>query len=291
MATATATKNYVSYCDALKGIVSGIDARVFFKDGVVNGDDQGWCDGTITSATLTASGGYTVVFQYDTDDVPASFVITFDSAISEGNSCDPESLAECSLMKKIDAMQAARDIAVNPPVEWGQIEGALSSQVDLIGVLNAKAGLFSPGFTGTPTVPTASTGTNTTQAASAAFTNASIAAHTAAEDCHSWDKTAGITLNAGAGITVTPVRNDSSGVITINGMAGVFSFASGESIKTITNSLANANAVVVVTPFSGLAELGTEFFAQAGAGSITVQRVRADANYSQVQAMQFIMVA
>lgn len=42
--------------------------------------------------------------------------------------------------------------------------------------LNALAPIDSPGFTGTPTVPTAAPGTNTTQAASTAFATAAIAA-------------------------------------------------------------------------------------------------------------------
>lgn len=42
--------------------------------------------------------------------------------------------------------------------------------------LNAKAPLSSPAFTGTPTAPTAATGTNTTQLATTAFVQATIAA-------------------------------------------------------------------------------------------------------------------
>lgn len=42
--------------------------------------------------------------------------------------------------------------------------------------LDAKAPLASPGFTGTPTAPTAAPGTNTTQVATAAFVQAAVAA-------------------------------------------------------------------------------------------------------------------
>ena len=42
--------------------------------------------------------------------------------------------------------------------------------------VNAKAPLASPALTGTPTVPTALPGTNTTQAASTAFVTAAVAA-------------------------------------------------------------------------------------------------------------------
>lgn len=57
---------------------------------------------------------------------------------------------------------------------WGSITGTLSNQTDLIAELALKAPLASPALTGTPTVPTASPGTNTTQAASTAFVQASV---------------------------------------------------------------------------------------------------------------------
>ena len=264
MATATATKNYVSYCDALKGIVAGTNARVFFKNDEVNAANQGWCDGLITSATLTASGGYAVVFEYDTVNVPTGFVVTFDSATLEGNSCDPESLAECSLMKKIDAMQAAQEIAVNPPVQWGEIEGALSSQADLATVFNNKAGLLSPIFTGIPTAPTAATGTNTTQLSTTEFTNASIAAHTAAEDCHSWNKNVGITLNAGANIILHPVIDESGPVVTANALSGraKFTWVSGNPLDGVQSAIQIFNSLC--TPNS----IGVASFAQNPSASV-----------------------
>ena len=58
-------------------------------------------------------------------------------------------------------------------VEIGYVSGvtsAIQPQID------AKAPLASPALTGTPTVPTASPGTNTTQAASTAFVTAAVAA-------------------------------------------------------------------------------------------------------------------
>lgn len=58
---------------------------------------------------------------------------------------------------------------------WGSITGTLSTQTDLQNALDLKANLASPTFTGVPTVPTASVGTNTTQAASTAFVIANAA--------------------------------------------------------------------------------------------------------------------
>lgn len=54
-------------------------------------------------------------------------------------------------------------------VAWGIIRGTLTNQTDLKNALNAKAPLVSPGLTGTPTAPTASSGNNTTQIATTAF--------------------------------------------------------------------------------------------------------------------------
>ncbi len=58
---------------------------------------------------------------------------------------------------------------------WGGITGTLSAQTDLQNALDAKAPLASPALTGTPTAPTATAGTNTTQIASTAFVQASAA--------------------------------------------------------------------------------------------------------------------
>lgn len=66
-------------------------------------------------------------------------------------------------------------IASSTPVtEWGSIEGTLADQQDLKNALDLKAPLLSPNFTGTPTVPLASEGTNTNQIASTKFVNTAI---------------------------------------------------------------------------------------------------------------------
>jgi hypothetical protein len=51
-----------------------------------------------------------------------------------------------------------------------------SEVTGLVSALAAKAPLVSPALTGTPTVPTAAPGTNSTQAASTAFVTAAVAA-------------------------------------------------------------------------------------------------------------------
>lgn len=57
---------------------------------------------------------------------------------------------------------------------YGNIQISESQVTNLTEHLNAKAPLASPGFTGTPSAPTAATGTNTTQIATTAFVKAEI---------------------------------------------------------------------------------------------------------------------
>lgn len=66
---------------------------------------------------------------------------------------------------------------VNTPVD-SSLSGSSTNPVQnkaVKGALDLKAPLESPAFTGTPTVPTAATNTNTTQAASTAFVKNAIA--------------------------------------------------------------------------------------------------------------------
>lgn len=56
------------------------------------------------------------------------------------------------------------------------VTGAVTVTHTQINSVTSKADIASPTFTGTPAVPTATTGTNTTQAASTAFVTAAIAA-------------------------------------------------------------------------------------------------------------------
>ena len=59
-------------------------------------------------------------------------------------------------------------------LDWGEIQGSLANQSDLQNALNLKAPLASPNLTGTPTAPTATAGTNTTQIATTAFVQGEI---------------------------------------------------------------------------------------------------------------------
>lgn len=59
-------------------------------------------------------------------------------------------------------------------VTFASITGQPTDNTNLAAALNLKANLASPAFTGTPTAPTASTGTNTTQVATTAFVQDAI---------------------------------------------------------------------------------------------------------------------
>jgi hypothetical protein len=83
--------------------------------------------------------------------------------------------------------------------------------------LDLKAPLASPALTGTPTVPTAAPGTNTTQAASTAFVNAAVTAGGGYTDENARDAIA-TALVAGTNVTITP--NDGADTITIAASGG-----------------------------------------------------------------------
>ena len=89
---------------------------------------------------------------------------------------------------------------------YGNIQIAESQVNNLQTHLNAKAPLASPGLTGTPTAPTAATGTNTTQIATTEFVNAEIEAKMGESDAMVYKGTlaGGSTGDYGA---LTPAAN------------------------------------------------------------------------------------
>lgn len=89
---------------------------------------------------------------------------------------------------------------------WGSITGTLSAQTDLSTALNDKAPKASPALTGTPTVPTAAPGTNTTQAASTAFVTAAVAAGGGGVGSVAWGDVTDKPAFIGAGSTAAAAR-------------------------------------------------------------------------------------
>jgi hypothetical protein len=94
--------------------------------------------------------------------------IGFD-ATSNNNCC-----ANLNKLQTFTISDAGTGNELTPTTAWGTITGTLSAQTDLNTALGLKAPLASPALTGTPTVPTAAPGTNTTQAASTAFVQAAV---------------------------------------------------------------------------------------------------------------------
>ena len=63
-------------------------------------------------------------------------------------------------------------------INMAQIKGAMAQKDAVTSVQQSKADLESPAFTGTPTAPTAVSGTNNTQIATTAFVKSEITAAT-----------------------------------------------------------------------------------------------------------------
>jgi|GEM_PF-7097479 len=120
---------------------------------------SGACNCAVTTATSSTSinvqsnslSSYTV-----TTVNPNSFLGTIDN--------EPTGAGTSKITLRINGVE--QSIA---SVAWGSITGTLSSQSDLNTALGLKAPLASPALTGTPTAPTATVGTNTTQLATTAF--------------------------------------------------------------------------------------------------------------------------
>lgn len=77
--------------------------------------------------------------------------------------------------------------------------------------VNAKAPLASPALTGTPTAPTAASGTNTTQIATTAFVAAATTGGVSLDTANTWTKgQRGEVTTLTDGATITPDLNDSN---------------------------------------------------------------------------------
>jgi len=124
-------------------------------------------------ATLTA--GKTGIISTLVDDTDEGDVVITSIAAYEDRGMSP-SLVMLEQIPGLSALDAAA-IAAHAA---GTGVHAIASTTGLQAALDAKAALASPALTGTPTVPTAAPGTNTTQAASTAFVAAANAALIAA---------------------------------------------------------------------------------------------------------------
>jgi len=108
---------------------------------------------------------------------------------------------------------------VTPPTATTSVTGLLSSSNWT--TFNNKASLASPTFTGTPSAPTADSGTNTTQLATTAFVQTAVTAGAATGYTIVSNSSTSFTISSSyvttAGKTIVKLTSGSLGNITING--------------------------------------------------------------------------
>lgn len=172
------------------------------------------------------------------------------------------------------------------------------------GQLNLKANLTSPAFSGTPTAPTASAGTNTTQIATTAFVRQAVSAATSGSTA-AWGNITGTlsaqtdlqtALNAkqntisGTGFAywtggtgITWVTGTSATYVTGNG--GVSNFISGVRSADIGTSITGTSQLLSTTTFNNAVwllqnQVNTKFATPTGT---TAQYLRGDGSLASFQ--------
>jgi hypothetical protein len=147
--------------------------------------------------------------------------------------------------------------AVNPTV--AEVNRLVGVTADIQGQIDSKAALASPAFTGTPTVPTATGGTSTTQAASTAFVQAAIASVNA-QTATVLTISASAAISAAAGqhivctnagtVTVTlpasPSAGDTVWVTVGNGRTDTVIARNGQNIMSLAEDMTADSANVTV---------------------------------------------
>jgi hypothetical protein len=117
---------------------------------------------------------------------------------------------------------------------------------DIATAISTKANLVSPTFTGTPTAPTASPGTNTTQVATTAFVGAAVTAATGSLGTMSTQDANNVSITGGSitGITDLAVADGGTGRSTLtannvllgNGTSAINFVAPGTSGNVLTSN-------------------------------------------------------
>ena len=176
--TASALTPYLTKADNLGSLTNFTTARDNLNLGTLNSP---------TFAALTLQGSGANVGQYTptsltlTHATSGSFVIQPSSGITfpdtsvqttafpAGSDMPTGGLTGQALVKVSNSNYDADWSTIISGATWGSITGTLSSQTDLQSALNLKSPLASPAFTGTPTAPTPSPGTDSTQIATTAW--------------------------------------------------------------------------------------------------------------------------
>jgi len=100
----------------------------------------------------------------------------------------------------------------------------------IAGAISSKADLASPSFTGTPAVPTATSGSNTTQIANTAYVRGEITTATSALGTMSTQNAGAVSITGGA-ISATTITTG-----TINGLTTTSLGTNAYGTKTVSSS-------------------------------------------------------
>ena len=153
---------------------------------ITSSDITNWNSKTSNTGTVTG------IKMNGTTKSPSSGIVDLGTIIT--------SIPVTSVAGKTGAVTLAKgDVGLSNVDNTSDVNKPISTATQT--ALNAKAPLASPAFTGTPTAPTASNGTNTTQIATTAFVQSAIDTKLAANDAMIFKGTIGAT--SGNGYTVT----------------------------------------------------------------------------------------
>jgi hypothetical protein len=106
----------------------------------------------------------------------------------------------------------------------------------IAGAISSKADLASPSFTGTPAVPTATSGSNTTQIANTAYVRGEITTATSALGTMSTQNAGAVSITGGA-ISATTITTG-----TINGLTTTSLGTNAYGTKTVSSSTPTGGA-------------------------------------------------
>jgi hypothetical protein len=112
------------------------------------------------------------------DDLLSDYATLFSPALTGAPTAPTRSTTDNSTAIATTEWVKAQGYGGAGSTAWGLITGVITTQTDLMNLLNAKAGLNSPAFTGAPSAPTPAPGTNTTQLATAEFVNTALSVST-----------------------------------------------------------------------------------------------------------------
>ena len=165
-----------------------------------------------------------------------------------------------------------------------KINGTLSQNkiTNLSSDLSAKAPLVSPALTGTPTAPTATSGTNTTQIATTAFVQAAVSdlVASAPSTLNTLNELAAAlgndanyatTVTAALATKATKTELDAATLTSFNAQASNYTLALSDATNMVEQTSSSANTVTIPTNASVAFPIGTAIdIFQRGTGQTTI---------------------